>query len=55
MNSELWRVLLKGKPRAQVLRRLSTGSGNGCGLCVGLERVYKPVGGSREEGNLRVN
>lgn len=51
MNSELWRVLLKGKPRAQVLRRLSTGSGNGCGLCVGLELV----GGSREEGNLRVN
>lgn len=30
-------------------------SGNGCGLCIGLERVYKLVGGSREEGNLRVN
>lgn len=50
MNCELWRLPLKEKPWAQVLRRFS---GNGRGLCTGLECVYKLRGGSREEGNLR--
>lgn len=44
-DSELWRTL----------RRFSTGSGNEYDLRTVLECAHKPRGGSREDGDLRVD